>query len=64
MSERRTVTIIHTGDEAEFRIALGIILRQLLRGSLAGKDAGRWEYRVETVQPDKRNPADQGGAGS
>lgn len=45
---RRTATIIHEGSEADWRVPLGIIARQLLRGSLqGGSDVGRWEYKTE-----------------
>jgi hypothetical protein len=29
------------------RIAIGIIVRQILHGSTQGTDTGRWVYRVE-----------------
>lgn len=44
---RRVITIKHIGDEAEWRIAVGIIFRQILRGVRQGQEAGRWEYKVE-----------------
>lgn len=48
MATRRTVTITHEGSEADWRVSLGIIVRQLLRGSLqGGSDVGRWEYKTE-----------------
>jgi hypothetical protein len=50
--ETRRVIITIKGSDADFRIALGIIFRQLLRGQTTGEDPTRWEYRVETPPAD------------
>jgi hypothetical protein len=52
MADTRRVIITHTGSETDFRIALGVIMRQLLRGERQGSDPGRWEYRVEEPPAD------------
>lgn len=47
MAERRVVTIEHVGTEADFKIALGIIMRRLMRGERQGSEAGHWTFVVE-----------------
>lgn len=42
----RRVTIAIQGSDADFRIAMGVIIRQILRGSLKGEDPGRWKYEI------------------
>jgi hypothetical protein len=43
----RRIIITHRGSEAAWRIAFGIVARQIMRGSLAGREPPHWEYRVE-----------------
>ena len=55
MSDRtmRVITIKHIGSEPDWRIAVGIIFRQILRGVRHGQQAGRWEYTVEIEGDDE-----------
>lgn len=47
MDKSRRVIITIKGSDADYRLALNIIIRQLLRGERQGSDPGRREYRVE-----------------
>ena len=44
--QRRRIIITHTGSEMDLKIALGIILRRIMRGEWQGSEAS-WDYHVE-----------------
>lgn len=52
MNVVRLIIITHRGSEAAWRIAFGIIARQIARGSLSNSEPPHWEYRVE-IDPDQ-----------
>ncbi|MGC1408398.1 MAG: hypothetical protein WA864_05575 [Acetobacteraceae bacterium] len=54
---RRRIIITIEGSDAKYRTALGLITRQLMRGQTVGRDAGRWQYRVD--DPDAPDEPEQ-----